>query len=152
MSLNISTTSSSGYSASTKNYRFLFIDDSPTDNKYLSLLVKIKKLPIQPHFVYSAQKALNYLMKCQPNEFPEVLMVDINMPLMNGFEFVEKYLEYFGDTRPDSLIFITSSSIQLSDRERAEKHPRIRGFIDKPFNLRQFQDKILPVLDSIHGA
>ena len=35
-----------------KLFRFLFIDDSPTDNKYLSLLIRIKKLPIEPHFEY----------------------------------------------------------------------------------------------------
>lgn len=126
-------------------YRFLFVDDSPTDNKYLSLLIRIKKLPIQPHFEYSPQSALSYLLSCKPEQFPEVIMVDINMPLMNGFEFVDRYVEHFKN-RKDTILYITSSSIQLSDKEKTEKNPYIKDFIDKPFNLKQFEEKILPQL------
>lgn len=131
-----------------KYYRFLFVDDSPTDNKYLSLLIRIKKLPIQPHFEYSPHKAINYLLQCKADEFPEVIMVDINMPLMNGFEFVNKYLELFEDRKKETIIYITSSSIQLADKERTAKNPKIKAFIDKPFNLKQFQEKILPELEA----
>jgi len=126
-----------------KHFRFLFVDDSPTDNKYLSLLIRIKKLPIDAHFEYSPHKAINYLLQCKADEFPEVIMVDINMPLMNGFEFVDKYLELFQDRKKDTIIYITSSSIQLADKEKTAKNPMIKDFIDKPFNLKQFQEKIL---------
>ena len=129
-----------------KTFRFLFIDDSPTDNKYLSLLIRIKKLPIEPHFEYTPHKALTYLAECPDENFPEVIMVDINMPLMNGFQFVEKYVSDFKDKHPNTILYITSSSIQSSDRERTAFHPHINDFIEKPFNLRQFQEKILPVL------
>lgn len=129
-----------------KTYRFLFIDDSPTDNKYLSLLIRIKKLPIDPHFEYSPQKALSYLLTCDSSEFPEVIMIDINMPLMNGFQFVDKYVEQFKEKHPDTMLYITSSSIQVSDRDKADFNPHINAFIEKPFNLGQFQQKILPDL------
>lgn len=129
-----------------KLFRFLFIDDSPTDNKYLSLLIRIKKLPIEPHFEYSPQKALTYLTECASEEFPEVIMVDINMPLMNGFQFVDKYVNDFKKKHPDTILYITSSSIQSSDREKTTANPHIHDFIEKPFNLGQFQEKILPVL------
>lgn len=135
-----------------KPFRFLFVDDSPTDNKYLSLLIRIKKLPIQPHFEYSPQKALTYLLQCKPEEFPEVIMIDINMPLMNGFEFVDKYIEHFDKRKEDTILYITSSSIQLSDKEKAEKNPYIKDFIDKPFNLKQFEEKILPVLQQPNAS
>lgn len=129
-----------------KTYKFLFIDDSPTDNKYLSLLIRIKKLPIAPHFEYNAPKALDYLAACTPKDFPEAILIDINMPLMNGFEFVEAYLEQFEDKGSNTLLYITSSSIQAADREKAAQHPRIAAFIEKPFNLQQFKEKILPSL------
>lgn len=129
-----------------KQFRFLFIDDSPTDNKYLSLLIRIKKLPIEPHFEYSPQKALTYLTECSPEEFPEVIMVDINMPLMDGFQFVDKYVADFKEKHPNTILYITSSSIQSSDREKTDVNPHINAFIEKPFNLGQFQEKILPDL------
>jgi len=127
-------------------YRFLFIDDSPTDNKYLSLLIRIKKLPIQPHFEYNAIKAIDYLKSCKQAQFPQAILIDINMPLMNGFEFVEAYLKQFNEKGEDTLLYITSSSIQAADREKAAQHPRIAAFIEKPFNLQQFQEKVLPML------
>ncbi|MEM6316952.1 MAG: response regulator [Bacteroidota bacterium] len=130
----------------TKSFRFLFIDDSPTDNKYLSLLIRIKKLPIDPHFEYNPQNALNYLATCDKASFPEVIMVDINMPRMNGFQFVEIYLKRFKEHYPETKVYITSSSIQTSDREKVKTHPQIQDFIEKPFNLSQFQQKILPSL------
>ena len=129
-----------------KSYRFLFIDDSPTDNKYLSLLIRIKKLPIAPHFEYNAPKALQYLKNCTDSEFPEAILIDINMPLMNGFEFVDAYLEQFGADKKETLLYITSSSIQAADREKAAQHPKVIAFIEKPFNLQQFEEKILPKL------
>ncbi len=132
--------------AKNKSSRFLFVDDSPTDNKYLSLLIRIKKLPIEPHFEYSPHKAISYLLKCKADEFPDVIMVDINMPLMNGFEFVDKYVELFQDRKKDTILYITSSSIQLSDKEKTAKNPYVKDFIEKPFNLKQFQEKILPEL------
>lgn len=137
---------SMGTSTQQKPFRFLFVDDSPTDNKYLSLLIRIKKLPIEPHFEYSPQKAISYLLKCKAEEFPEVIMIDINMPLMNGFEFVEKYVELFQERKKNTILYITSSSIQLSDKEKTAKNPHVKDFIEKPFNLKQFQEKILPEL------
>jgi len=129
-----------------QTYKFLFIDDSPTDNKYLSLLIRIKKLPIQPHFEYNAIKAIDYLSSCEQEQFPQAILIDINMPLMNGFEFVEAYLEQFKEKGADTLLYITSSSIQAVDREKAAQHPCIAAFIEKPFNLQQFQEKVLPML------
>lgn len=129
-----------------KLFRFLFIDDSPTDNKYLSLLIRIKKLPIAPHFEYSPQKALTYLAECTQENFPEVIMIDINMPLMNGFQFVKKYVEKFKEKLPNTILYVTSSSIQMADREKITFNPYINAFIEKPFNLAQFQEQILPDL------
>lgn len=126
---------------------FLFVDDSNSDNKYLSLFIRIKKLPIEPAFESNGQQGLQYLHSCDVDSFPKVIFVDINMPLMNGFEFADKYQRIFADNHPKTLVFITSSSIQISDLERANSHPIVSGFIEKPFNLKQFESKVLPLLD-----
>ena len=126
---------------------FLFVDDSNSDNKYLSLFIRIKKMPIEPQFEAGGSQALKYLYSCTPKNFPKIIFVDINMPLMNGFEFADKYQELFANNHPETFVFITSSSIQISDLERANSHPIVSGFIEKPFNLKQFEMKVKPLLD-----
>jgi len=129
-----------------KPYKILFIDDSPSDNKYLSLLIRIKKLPIDPHFEYDAPKALQYLKECSAVDFPKAILIDINMPIMNGFEFIESYLKNFGKEKKHTLLYITSSSVLAAKKEKEDQHPNISAFIEKPFNLHQIQDKILSKL------
>jgi CheY-like chemotaxis protein len=126
---------------------FLFVDDSNSDNKYLSLFIRIKKLPIEPTFESNGQQGIHYLHTCGADNFPKVIFVDINMPLMNGFEFADKYQRIFAANHPETLVFITSSSIQISDLERANSHPIVSGFIEKPFNLKQFETKVQPLLN-----
>lgn len=126
---------------------FLFVDDSNSDNKYLSLFIRIKNLPIDPTFESGGNQALHYLHTCTAETFPKVIFVDINMPLMNGFEFADKYHHIFANNHPETLVFITSSSIQISDLERANSHPIVSGFIEKPFNVKQFETKVQPLLN-----
>lgn len=124
-------------------YRLLFLDDSSTDQKLIELLVKIKKLPIELVFMSSPLDALEYLESVDPADFPHGIVIDINMPFMNGFEFADRYLEKWTASYPDTLLFIASSSIQLSDRDRANKHPAITGYIDKPFSQDKMETQIL---------
>ena len=127
--------------------RFLFVDDSNSDNKYLSLFIRIKKMPIDAHFEGGGLQALKYLYSCTESNFPKVIFVDINMPIMNGFEFADKYEEVFYKKHPETIVFITSSSIQISDLERANAHPIVSGFIEKPFNVKQYETKVKPLLN-----
>ncbi len=123
--------------------KILSIDDSQLDCNYLQLMLKIKKLPATIHFEHNPEEALNYLHGLPHQEWPHVILVDIKMPLMSGFEFVEHYRRKFYDQHPGTLIFITSASIQIADRERAEQHPLIQGFLEKPITRDDFETYIL---------
>lgn len=63
---------------------------------------------------------------------PELIFLDINMPVMNGWDFLDdfesKYQHIFTKIRIDIL----SSSVDPKDEEKAENHPLIIGFITKP--------------------
>lgn len=82
--------------------------------------------------------ALDYFKEnIDSTDLPEVIILDINMPLMDGWEFLEA-LEKLNITHKFK-IFISSSSIDPSDIQRAAKNPHIISFIDKPLNPNKLE-------------
>lgn len=127
-----------------RKYRALFIDDRDTDSFLNSLMIKEDDIPVNPVFVNSGHDALSFLKDCLPEDFPELIFIDINMPLMDGFQFVDTYNQHYGVDRQARLYFLTSS-IRDSEKERALQLDNVEGFFNKPLRKRMF-DQILPKL------
>ncbi len=128
--------------------RILFIDDSHTEVKYLKLLIEMTELPLDPVFIHSAAEGLQYLENCPEEKYPEVIVVDINMPLMNGFEFAEIYGIKYLQKHSSTLLFIYSTSIDSSEINRAKSISGVADFIPKPFDESTYQNTILPYLET----
>lgn len=73
---------------------------------------------------------------------PDVILLDINMPIMNGWDFLnvlhKENLEYIGDNK-QITIYILSSSKDPSDIEKMKEYPILKGFFHKPLNLTSLQ-------------
>lgn len=63
---------------------------------------------------------------------PEVLFLDINMPILDGFMFLDEFEKLKPEFRKNMKVIILTSSINPNDAEKANKHPLITGFINKP--------------------
>ena len=130
-----------------KKSKILFVDDSHTEINYLKLLFQITNLPANPIFINSAAEALNKLENYAASDFPDFILVDINMPLMDGFEFAQCYFEHFLHKYPNTILFIYSTSIHSADIARAKSIGGVQGFISKPFDEAAFNEKILPYIN-----
>lgn len=73
--------------------------------------------------------ALEYLMTGLPNQ-NYLILLDINMPGMNGWQFLEKLQEL--KVAPRAYVIMVTSSIDGYDREVADKYSNVIGFIEKP--------------------
>lgn len=124
---------------------FLVIDDSEVD-RYLARRILAKSGAADRIFeIPSAVAALDLLSnrvefeaKCGPCPPPVVLMLDINMPRMNGFEFLEELAERVerGEIATDCLaVAIYTSSSDQRDIERALKYPLVVDYITKPVTV-----------------
>ena len=117
----------------------VLIDDDPINNLINKRL--INKLNLTPKTIefLEAEKALFYLKK--PNIEKKILiLVDINMPVMNGWDFLDKYLEL--ENKRDDRIIMLSSSIDFQDRQKSEEFPFVSGFIEKPLTHEKLETLI----------
>lgn len=83
----------------------------------------------------NGREALNFFKKEESggNRFPEIIFLDLNMPLMGGFGFL-KELEKL-DGAENTKVFIFTSSIDPDDQKRANEFTVVEQFIEKPLTV-----------------
>jgi CheY-like chemotaxis protein len=81
------------------------------------------------------------------DNLPEVILLDLNMPVMGGWEFFEAFVQKFPEFVKKTNIFVLSSSIDPKDQERALKDPNIAAFLSKPLDEDEHFDIIKSFLN-----
>lgn len=122
----------------------MIIDDNTID-LYISSRLIIKNCFGKKVLEYSdAKEALKYLQDNQDNiaGLPQVIFVDIYMPLMSGFEFMEAYDELSAVLKNNCRTYIISSTIDDADILRARRDKNVVSFQVKPIN-KEFLDRII---------
>lgn len=110
--------------------------DDDRDTNYLSeLLLKQSGLVDEYRFESSAKSALEYLEK--ESSAPDCIFVDLVMPTMNGYEFVEKYEQELWHRFPSSNIFILTSSDRIDDQKKVREFASIKEYIRKPLTRQK---------------
>ena len=94
----------------------------------------------------NGKKAIKALKSCIENQtdFPDIILLDIEMPVLDGWEFMEEIKLLNSQTINKIKIYISSSSIALEDKERAKNNPIILGYLCKPISLDDIK-KIVPL-------
>lgn len=114
----------------------LLVDDDPIAN-YLHLkVINNLKLSRRIDIVTNGKEALDYINEvCHP----EILFLDINMPVMNGIEFLKEYNKIY--PTPETNIFILSSSEHLLDISNTEELG-INNYLNKPLTEEQIEQAL----------
>lgn len=115
-----------------KPLKILLIDDEHVHNLILSRYME--KLTDVEYFSYdNGEDAVNYLRTCADNEIPDIIILDIRMPLMDGFEFLD-IIRDFNRIISACKIYILSSSIYHDDIEKSKSYSFVKEFIQKPIS------------------
>lgn len=124
----------------------MIIDDDEQDH-YLFKHVNKRSNRIDNILCFnSAINALEYL-KSDDREIIDVIFLDINMPLMNGFEFLEAATEQLGTEFVDSVIVMLAPSATTVNEERANNFQIVKAILSKPIS----KEDIDFVVDEIIG-
>lgn len=118
----------------------MLIDDNEIDLKINSKLISLTKIFDEIITCYSSDKALSYLKK-QANHkdfIPTFILLDIQMPEMDGFEFLIQYKALPKSVRDHCSIAMLSSTLDFGDIKRAEANPNVIKLLKKPLVINEF--------------
>jgi CheY-like chemotaxis protein len=120
----------------------LLVDDDEINNFISIKLIKKALLNTEIMACLNGKFAIDQLIEIQrkdPAKLPDYILLDINMPIMNGWEFLDEYKRLNIDPLGKTKIFIISSSVFSNDINKARSYPLVKDFISKPLNV----DKIV---------
>ena len=116
----------------------IFVDDSET--ALASTRMVTNSMPIEVKQYTEAQTAL---AEIQAGMTPDLIITDLNMPVMNGFEFLKALREVPATQRTPTLMLTTETKPELKQQGKALG---LTGWIVKPFNPAQLKQAITRVL------
>src|SRR5689334_11317729 len=120
----------------------LVIDDDEPTNFLNQIVIENSGCAQFVKAVQSGQEALDYLTTKEKGQCPrpDLIFLDINMPAMNGWEFLEKYRSLTKEEQGKIMVVMLTTSLFPEDRVKAEELPEVSGFENKPLTTEKLDN------------
>lgn len=127
--------------------KILCVDDDP-----ITLMLN-KKVIAKAEFckeidsAYNGEEALNYFDNLKNNKetgtvinLPEIIFLDLNMPIMGGWEFLESFTNSnYTSIFPKTKVVVLTSSVDQNDIEKSKNYPKVLQFFSKPITTEMLR-------------
>jgi len=121
--------------------KLIFVDDSPLDHYILKRILRKHELDYEVNCTSNGEEVLHFLEqhKWDRELLPDVILLDLYMPLFNGWEFLDKAQQLYNSLSKPVKIYILSASIDPLDINRAKQFPAVKSFVFKPITKESLQ-------------
>ena len=121
------------------------VDDDPIHQQIAQIMIDRQGISNAMRAFSDAQEVLDYLRGHEQDvdRLPDVILLDLNMPVMDGWDFLEAYAGFYTALSRDIHIYVLTSSIDENDRERVRAYSFVKGYLTKPLS----KDIILSLAD-----
>lgn len=95
----------------------------------------------------NGKDAIDYLKEncCKPDLLPEIILLDLSMPIMDGWQFLDEYTKIKPKIGKKIIIYIVTSSISPEDMRKAKNIDAVSDFIIKPIT----KDKLIEIIKKL---
>ena len=126
------------------------IDDDPMSSFYIKRLAELGELANIITIYNTAQGAIDYLLhhKKTAEHLPDIILLDIYMPEVDGWEFLNQLKKIEHQLIKKAAIYIISSSNHPRDLSRAESFPDVRSYFQKPVTLDVLKDMVSTFMEN----
>jgi CheY-like chemotaxis protein len=112
------------------------IDDDNLYQMIITFIIQKTELFSAITSFYDGKQGIDGLIEAAENKepLPDIILLDINMPIMDGWEFIEEMVKMESIQNKAIRIYIVSSSIASVDKDKAKEYPQISGYFSKPIS------------------
>jgi CheY-like chemotaxis protein len=122
----------------------LLIDDDITINYFHNRIIQKNEMTNSVLISQNGKEGIQSIKElnsvCTTND-KTLIFLDLNMPIMNGWEFLEELKNLNDSLQLNYKIFVLSSSINPDDQKKAENNPLVNGYLSKPLS-KEILDQI----------
>jgi CheY-like chemotaxis protein len=129
----------------------VLIDDDSLNHKICACIIR-QFLPDTPiHFFSNGEAGLSYLIGKQDEQLKTLVLLDLQMPVMTGFEFLNIYENAIAHQHPPFTICLLSSEVEATKRRCLKAYPSVLDYANKPLEVSRIEELIARAIEKLNA-